>query len=164
METTPADIAALTEQIAARLLQSHQRLATAESCTGGWIGKSLTDLAGSSRWYEGGVIAYSNTLKQNLLGIPRESLESHGAVSEPVAKAMAEGVARLMKADHAVAVTGIAGPDGGTDEKPVGLVWIAWAGGGSATAGRAFRFEGDRDAVRRQTVHQALQGLIERLG
>jgi nicotinamide-nucleotide amidase len=133
------------------------KIATAESCTGGLIAALLTEIAGSSDVFERGFVTYSNDAKRELLGVPEELLTTHGAVSAPVARAMAQGALRRARADIAVAVTGIAGPGGGTDEKPVGLVHIAAARAGSATATQICRF-GDigRDQVRRKTVEAAL--------
>jgi len=124
------------------------------------VAKTLTDIAGSSAWFRGGVVAYSNDLKASLLMVPPSLLELHGAVSEPVARAMAEGALEAAGADAAVAVTGVAGPGGGTADKPVGTVWFAWARRGVATRSRRERFAGDRDAVRRATVARALKGLV----
>lgn len=135
-------------------------LVTAESCTGGWIAKCLTDIAGSSEWYRGGVVSYSNGLKAQLLGVDPHVLNTHGAVSEAVARAMAEGALERLGGDCAVAVTGVAGPTGGSAEKPVGTVWIAWADRADGTLAQLFRFSGDREAVRRATVLHALQGLL----
>ena len=135
-------------------------LVTAESCTGGWIAKCLTDIAGSSDWYRGGVVSYSNGLKTQLLGVEPHLLNTHGAVSEAVARAMAKGALEHLGGDYAVAVTGIAGPAGGTPEKPVGTVWIAWADCSDGTFVQLFQFPGDREAVRRATVLHALQGLL----
>ncbi len=137
-------------------------MATAESCTGGWIGKVCTDLPGSSGWFAGGLITYTNAAKTALLDVATTTLANHGAVSEPVALAMAQGAQHALAADYAIAVTGIAGPDGGSPEKPVGTVWIAWAGPEGAAA-QVFSFAGSRDAVREQTVAAALQGLLQRL-
>lgn len=138
------------------------RVVTAESCTGGWIAKCCTDRPGSSDWFERGYVTYSNDAKQELLGVDGSILESEGAVSRAVAEQMADGARRRAGADAAVAVTGIAGPDGGSVEKPVGTVWFAWSLAGRTEAER-IRFDGDREAVRRQSVVHALQGLIERL-
>lgn len=136
-------------------------LATAESCTGGWIGKLLTDIAGSSGWFAGGAVTYSNASKQALLGVPGATLERHGAVSGETAQAMVSGALQRFDATVAVAVTGIAGPSGGTPGKPVGTVWIAWQWRGHDARAEAFRFDGDRDAVRRQAVAAALAGVQE---
>ncbi|MDR1961967.1 MAG: CinA family protein [Gracilibacteraceae bacterium] len=148
------------DTLAARLRQAGQTLSTAESCTGGLLGGRLTDMPGSSAYYLGGVISYANEVKQKILGVRTESLGLHGAVSEEVAREMAEGVRRLSGSDWSVATTGVAGPDGGTEAKPVGLVWIAIAGPASTWACEC-RFAGGRDAVRRQAVDEALRLLTE---
>jgi len=148
-------------QLAQRLLASGSRLVTVESCTGGLIAAALTDKAGSSDWYEGGWVTYSNELKQ-ALGVPAQAIERHGAVSESVASAMAEAGRRKAGVAYSVAVTGVAGPGGGSEEKPVGTVWIGWALGDRTQAER-FQFDGNRAAVREQTVRAALSGLLERL-
>ena len=148
-------------QLAQRLLASGSRLVTVESCTGGMIAAALTDKAGSSDWYEGGWVTYSNELKQ-ALGVPAEAIREDGAVSERVARAMAEAGRRQAGVAYAVAVTGIAGPGGGSAEKPVGTVWIGWALG-EQTQAECFQFDGDRAAVREQTVAAALAGLLARL-
>jgi len=147
------------EVVAAYCLEHASSVATAESCTGGWIAKCLTDVAGSSAWYRGGVVAYSNALKRHLLGVAPELLETYGAVSEAVALAMARGALAATGADEAVAVTGVAGPGGGSADKPVGTVWIARARRGGQPHAVHYRFDGDREAVRRATVAEALAGL-----
>jgi len=136
---------------------------TAESCTGGWIGKVLTDVPGSSSWLYGGFITYSNEAKVRLLGVFPQTLEAFGAVSEAVVRAMAEGALAQSEADFSIAVTGVAGPDGGTPDKPVGLVWFAWARSGGETVCESRHFPGDRDAVRRSAVWYALEGLRPRI-
>lgn len=162
----PVDDDGLRERamrLAEKLLSGRRSVATAESCTGGWIAKVVTDLPGSSDWFGYGVVSYSNAAKQELLGVPAGLLIEHGAVSEPVVIAMAEGILRRSDADLAVAVSGIAGPSGGSDDKPVGLVWFAWAvmdDRGLKVKAEHRRFEGDRQAVRRQTVAVALDGLL----
>ena len=135
-------------------------LVTAESCTGGWIAKCLTDIAGSSEWYRGGVVSYSNSLKTQLLGVDPHLINTHGAVSEATARAMARGALEHLGGDYAVAVTGIAGPGGGSPDKPVGTVWIVWADRVAGGHARVFQFGGDREAVRRATVLHALQGVL----
>lgn len=135
-------------------------LATAESCTGGWIGEVVTRVSGSSAWYDRGFITYSNDAKQAVLGVSAETLRRHGAVSEPTVIEMAEGALRQSGAGVSVAVSGVAGPSGGTADKPVGTVCIAWATAGGERGVKTFRFEGDREAVRRQTVVAALEGVI----
>ena len=143
------------------------RICTAESCTGGLIAGFCTDLAGSSDWFERGVVSYSNAAKTDLLGVPAELIAAQGAVSEAVARAMASGALKRSSADLAVAVTGVAGPGGGSAGKPVGTVWLAWAwrraAGDIATTALLQQFEGDRAAVRLATVGCAVQGLIDRL-
>ena len=148
--------------IAASLIARREWLAVAESCTGGLIAAACIDLAGSSAWFERGLVSYSNRAKQELLGVPASLLATHGAVSEPCVRAMAEGLMARAPVQHAIAVSGIAGPGGGTLEKPVGTVWIAWAGL-SGVRTRAYAFEGDRQAVREQSVAAAFAGLAEQL-
>ncbi|MFB9885789.1 CinA family protein [Balneatrix alpica] len=150
----------LLTQLAQQLSARRWRLATAESCTGGGIGAAVTALAGSSAWFEGGVISYSNHLKQQLLGVPAALLEQVGAVSQPVVEAMAYGVLERLGVEVAVAVSGIAGPDGGSAEKPVGTVWLAWAGPWGVQS-EVFCFRGDRQQVREQAIDQALQQLLQ---
>ena len=153
----------LVEELALRLASRGWVMATAESCTGGWIAKCCTDRAGSSAWFERGFVTYSNAAKEDLLGVDAQTLGERGAVSREVALQMAEGARRRAGVDVAVAVTGVAGPDGGTLDKPVGTVWFGWSREGEAADAEVACFRGDRDAVRRQTVAQALQGLIDRL-
>ncbi len=154
----------LATRVGRRLRKAGALVVTAESCTGGFLAKCLTDLSGSSDYFDRGWVTYSNAAKQKLLGVSPSLLERYGAVSEPVALAMARGALRAKGATVAVAVTGIAGPTGATPGKPVGTVWIAWAtrhrGRVRATA-EHHRFAGDRDAVRRRTVAAALSGLLE---
>lgn len=164
---TDADLTSLAMKVAARLGAGGRQLVTAESCTGGWIGKVLTDIPGSSAWYLGGVVSYSNSLKQALLGVSPSTLGQHGAVSEQTAREMAQGALERLGGQVALAVTGIAGPDGGLPDKPVGTVWFAWvwrvAGRIESCVAREV-FAGDRAAVRRQAVAYALEGLLERDG
>ena len=152
----------LTAQVAERLLSQKLLLATAESCTGGLIAAACTDLAGSSVWFERGFVSYSNAAKTELLGVPAALIESHGAVSEPVVRAMVEGALRHSHAQVAVAVTGVAGPGGGSSGKPVGTVWFGWATpNGVVTDKRCF--DGDRQQVREATVEHALLRLKQLL-
>ena len=153
----------LAHELARRLLARGEAMATAESCTGGLIAKRLTDLPGSSRWFERGIVSYSNAAKQELLGVPEATIAAHGAVSAATVLAMAEGLLARAPVQWTVSVSGIAGPDGGTPDKPVGTVWIGWAGAGLAPAASRFVFAGDREAVREQTVIAALQGLLDLL-
>ncbi|NCO33195.1 MAG: hypothetical protein AUJ92_02170 [Armatimonadetes bacterium CG2_30_59_28] len=152
----------LLEEVARELTGRGWTISTAESCTGGAVGYRLTSLAGSSHYYVGGVIAYSNAIKTALLGVPESLLEAHGAVSAPCATSMAEGCRKLFGADMAVSVTGIAGPGGGTVPKPVGLVYIGVAHDVVASV-REFRFNGDRERVRRSAAHSALKMILNSL-
>ena len=158
-----AELARLVEALAQVLCGRGWTLATAESCTGGWIAKCCTDRAGSSVWFESGVVSYSNRAKRDLLGVDAGALEREGAVSRPVAMQMAEGVRRRSGSQVALAVTGIAGPEGGSPDKPVGTVWFGWVVGERPVESEVVVFAGGRDAVRRQTVAHALQGLLYRL-
>ena len=153
----------LVTELALELTARGWKMATAESCTGGWIAKCCTDLAGSSAWFDRGFVTYSDAAKKDALGVDARILQEAGAVSRAVALQMAEGARRRAGADIAVAVTGIAGPDGGTLDKPVGTVWFAWSRRDHAPDAEVVCLRGDRDAVRRQTVVHALRGLIERL-
>ena len=152
----------LVQHLASMLLQRGWKMVTAESCTGGLISARCTDLAGSSSWFERGFVSYSNEAKSELLGVPPLLIQQHGAVSEPVARAMAHGAVRHAHAQVSVAVTGIAGPAGGSVGKPVGTVWFGWYVDGKVTSERCV-FAGDRASVRDATVQHALQGLISRL-
>jgi nicotinamide-nucleotide amidase len=166
--TAPPD-AALIELAAAagaRLTASGGTLVTAESCTGGWIAKACTDVPGSSRWFLGGVVAYADSVKRQILGVDPDTIQRHGAVSEPVVRAMAEGALRAIEAaTWAIAVSGVAGPDGGTGDKPIGTVWLAWArreeDGSLRTETCREQFPGGRDEVRRRTVRRALERLLD---
>jgi nicotinamide-nucleotide amidase len=140
------------------------RITTAESCTGGWIAKTLTDVPGSSAWFERGFVTYSNDAKHDMLGVPEALIQRYGAVSSECVAAMAEGVLRAGHGDVAVAVSGVAGPDGGSAEKPVGTVWFGFSGEGGDTRTLHCCLPGDREAVRRAAVSVALQGVIDRLG
>jgi nicotinamide-nucleotide amidase len=159
------DIADLVKELAQCLLRRGRTLATAESCTGGWISKALTDLPGSSDWFGFGLVTYSDEAKQRLLGVQPATLERHGAVSEQVVEEMARGVLQQSDADLGLAVSGVAGPGGGSEDKPVGTVWFAWswreAGGIQVQTGLQ-KFPGDRESVRRQAVMFALQGVLPR--
>jgi nicotinamide-nucleotide amidase len=156
---TDSQLQVLAGTVGARLRASRQTLVTAESCTGGWIAKTVTDIAGSSDWFDCGIVAYSYEAKQALLSVNQHTLETHGAVSRETVIEMVSGALVHSGASVAVAVTGIAGPGGGTPDKPVGTVWIGWKRRGGYPQAQAFRFGGDRDAVRRRTVATALEGL-----
>lgn len=137
------------------------RLATAESCTGGWVAQALTEIPGSSQWFDAGYVTYSNDAKQRMLGVPAETLRDFGAVSEETVEAMALGALREGEANLSVAISGIAGPDGGTALKPVGTVWFAWAKKGQVLNTALCQFDGDRQSIREQAVRRALLGLIQ---
>lgn len=163
MTDADSQITELVRRIATALAAKSARIAVAESCTGGWIAKSLTDLPGSSVWFGYGLVTYSDEAKRTLLGVSAETLAGQGAVSEDVAEQMATGVRLASAAEMAVAVTGIAGPDGGSQEKPVGTVCLAWAGPGVQLLSKTRRFSGDREAIRRQSVIAALEGVLVQL-
>lgn len=148
--------------LAERLLGKQWMLATAESCTGGMIAAHCTDLSGSSAWFERGFVTYSNAAKSELLGVPSDLILKDGAVSESVARAMALGACYRSKANISVAVTGVAGPTGGSADKPVGTVWLAWCVDGMAQAEMRL-FSGDRAQIRQDTVQAAIEGLLSRL-
>ena len=158
MINTPELVQALARELKERGLM----MATAESCTGGLIAGACTDVSGSSDWFERGFVTYSNAAKTELLGVPGELIAQHGAVSEAVARAMAAGALAHSPAQLAVAVTGVAGPTGGSADKPVGTVWFGWATP-AGTFTEHQRFDGDRAAVRAATVRHALAGLLQRL-
>lgn len=153
----------LAQDVAAACSARRLQLATAESCTGGLLAKLLTDVPGSSAWFERGVVTYSNRAKQDLLGVSAAVLQAEGAVSQACAAAMAEGLLARAPVDWTVALTGIAGPGGGSADKPVGLVWIAWARRGSSAQAVHHLFAGEREAVREQAARAALKGLLDRL-
>lgn len=155
-----ADSVELVTRLSSLLLGRQQKICTAESCTGGLIAKTFTDLAGSSDWFERGFVTYSNAAKNEMLGVPASIIEDYGAVSEPVAAEMARGALRHSHANFAVAVTGVAGPSGGSDEKPVGTVWIAVASADEHIANR-YQFGGGREAVRAATLVAAIEMLID---
>lgn len=150
--------------LAELMLRAGLRLAVAESCTGGWLAKIVTDLAGSSAWLDRGFVTYSNAAKQEMLGVRAETLAARGAVSEAVVAEMAMGALSRSQAQVAVAISGVAGPGGGSPEKPVGTVCLAWAWPKGRVETRRFHFDGDRDDVRRCSVQAAIDGLVERLG
>jgi len=149
--------------VGARLKARGLRLATAESCTGGWVAGAVTAIAGSSEWFDRGFVTYSNDAKMEMLGVSAATLEAFGAVSEQTAGEMAAGALAHSKAQLALSITGVAGPGGGSAEKPVGMVCFGWAGEGGAPLVITRNFSGDRESVRRQSVICALQGVLERL-
>ncbi len=160
MQSTPQLATDLGHALAARKWIA----ATAESCTGGLVAGAITDISGSSGWFDRGLVTYSNEAKIELLGVRPETLASFGAVSEETAREMVAGALERSRADIAVAVTGVAGPGGGTPTKPVGLVWLAWGTPGGVVDAVSYRFPGDRAAVREATTAMALAGLLERVG
>ena len=165
MTESDVELKRLAERVGRHLLKARRHAATAESCTGGWIAKALTDIAGSSCWFSEGFVTYSDESKVRRLGVPRAVLQRHGAVSEATVRAMAAGALRRSNAQVAVAVTGIAGPGGAVPGKPVGTVWLGWAtrrGDAIRVATALRQFRGDRETVRRKTVRAALMGVLKR--
>lgn len=157
------DLESLAAALGERLLARGEFVATAESCTGGWVAQILTSIPGSSAWFDRGAVTYSNAAKIEMLGVPETTLLRHGAVSEPTARAMAQGALEHSRAQWTLAVTGIAGPTGGTPDKPVGMVCFAWAGSDGGCEAQTRRFAGERNDVREHAVRHALRGLIERI-
>lgn len=153
----------LSARVGSLLRERGLRLVTAESCTGGMLAQVITSVPGSSRWFDRGFVTYSNRSKEELLGVQRDTLERHGAVSDQVVREMAEGALARGDGQVSVAISGIAGPQGGTPAKPVGTVWLAWAVAGRQTRSRSSHFAGDREMVRRQAVMAAMQGIVEAL-
>ncbi|MDR1367959.1 MAG: CinA family protein [Candidatus Accumulibacter sp.] len=156
----PRAIQALARRVVRLFSENAQRLTTAEPCTGGWVAQALTAIPGSSSCFDRGFVCYSNDAKREMLGVPSETLDRHGAVSEAAAAAMARGALRHSTSDWSLSITGIAGPDGGTPEKPVGVVCFAWACRDRCET-RTRRFDGSREAVRGQSVSFALEGLLD---
>ncbi len=157
---TDAELGVLARDVGQRLQQASLQLVTAESCSGGWIAKAMTDVAGSSAFFDSGMVVYSYEAKQRLLGVRAHTLEQFGAVSRETVLEMVSGALINSGAGIAVAVTGIAGPGGGSADKPVGSVWIGWKQRGGYARAQLFQFDGDREAIRRQTVQQALTGIF----
>lgn len=159
-----SDVATLqAEQLAELFLKTSSKLATAESCTGGGLAEILTRIPGSSAWFERGFVTYSNEAKQEMLDVPFDTLQQYGAVSEETASAMVRGAVENSRADYGVSITGIAGPEGGTDDKPVGTVCLGWLKRGNEGTTTRIRFDGDRLKVREQSCLLAIQGLIDLL-
>ena len=156
---TDSELMQLSERIGRALKARRASVTTAESCTGGWVAKVITDIAGSSAWFERGFVTYSNQAKSQMIGVKPETLAAHGAVSEPVVVEMAIGALKAARADYAISISGIAGPDGGSDDKPVGTVWFGFASVSGQGITRRECFPGDREAVRRQATAYALQTL-----
>lgn len=153
----------LVAELAVQAQLKQIRIATAESCTGGWVAQELTALAGSSEWFECGFITYSNEAKQSMLNVPQALLASDDAVSESVVIAMATGAVENSRADLSVSISGVAGPGGGSPKNPVGTVWLAWYLEGNEVESRCYHFSGERSDVRQQAVEQAIKGLIKQL-
>lgn len=158
------NLESLARQLGAELLARGEFLTAAESCTGGWLAQSVTAIAGSSGWFDRGFVTYSNAAKVDMLGVAETTLERHGAVSEATARAMAQGALSHSRADWSVAISGVAGPSGGSPEKPVGTVCFAWASKEGGCEAQTCYFSGGRAEVREQAVRHALRGLIERVG
>jgi nicotinamide-nucleotide amidase len=148
-------------RLGSKLKEKKEMLATAESCTGGWVGQTITSVPGTSHWYDRGFITYSNAAKREMLGVPTDTLARFGAVSEQTARAMVEGALQNSQARYALSVTGIAGPEGGTPDKPVGYVCFAWAGHNKDTVSECVHFDGDRQQVRIQAVQHSLDRMAE---
>jgi len=161
---TREEIYDLAEQLGHLLLKRKIHCAVAESCTGGSLAAAITDIAGCSQWFDRGFVTYTNKAKEQMLAVSGEAIVTFGAVSEQTARAMADGAIAASDADVSVSITGVAGPGGGSIEKPVGTVWIAWAGYLQPTHSQCYQFTGDREAIRQQAVQTALQGLIKRCG
>ncbi len=154
------ELYALAEQVGQTLAARDWRLTIAESCTGGGIAEAITRVPGSSAWFDRGFVTYSNAAKQQMLGVKATTLKKHGAVSQPVVEEMAFGALSHSQADIAVSISGIAGPDGGTADKPVGTVWFAWCREGGSPVSETRCFDGDRAAVRAQSIAHALRGIL----
>lgn len=164
MGITEQRIGELVQQLADCLKAAGMSLAAAESCTGGWIAKVITDLPGSSDWFEGSVVCYSNAAKHGLLDVPKEVIEVSGAVSRETVRAMSEGLLKSTVADVVVSVSGIAGPGGGSDEKPVGTVWLSWGIRDKTVYAHEYHFNGDREAIRLQSIEAGLIAVLEVAG
>ena len=161
--TSEQELKDLAEELGICMKDKGIKLASAESCTGGWIAKIITDMPGSSEWFTGSVVCYSNESKVSLLGVRENTLAEFGAVSGDTVIEMVDGIFANTDADVAVGVSGIAGPDGGTEDKPVGLVWLSWGKRGKSVYAKPYNFEGDRDEVRKLSIAQALNNLMDLL-
>jgi len=163
MSPSEQELVDLAEQLGECMKAKGMKLASAESCTGGWLAKIITDIPGSSAWFTGSVVSYSNTAKQSLLGVNESTLNEFGAVSGETVLEMSDGLFLHTDADVAVSISGIAGPDGGSEDKPVGLVWLSWGKRDKSVFANPFNFAGDREAVRKQSIKQALNCLLDLL-
>jgi len=161
MSPSEQELRDLAEQLGECLTSKGIKLASAESCTGGWLAKIITDIPGSSAWFVGSVVSYSNEAKQSLLGVSADTLAEFGAVSGDTVLEMSDGLFAHTDADVAVSISGIAGPGGGSDDKPVGLVWLSWGKRDKSVFANSFNFDGDREDVRRQSIKQALENLLD---
>jgi len=159
---TENEITTILTQLAPSLIKQNRIIATAESCTGGWLAKSMTDIDGSSQWFDSSIVSYSNQAKVDLLGVKQVTLDAYGAVSQAVVKEMVLGLLDRSNANIGISISGIAGPGGGSEDKPVGTVWIAWAIPGKLIETVCFQFKGDRNQVRIQAVVEAFKG-VQRL-
>ena len=157
-------LATLSQQLGQALIERGLMLATAESCTGGWVAEVVTDTAGSSGWFDRGFVTYSNQAKADMLGVRTDTLATFGAVSEEIAREMAAGAIANSNADWSISITGIAGPGGGSSVKPVGTVCFGWCRRGGTPGSETMLFEGERRGIRQQAVMHALEGLLQRLG
>jgi nicotinamide-nucleotide amidase len=163
MTPSEQELRDLAGQLGECMTSKGMKLASAESCTGGWLAKIITDIPGSSAWFVGSVVSYSNEAKQSLLGVSADTLAEFGAVSGDTVLEMSDGLFAQTDADVAVSISGIAGPDGGSDDKPVGLVWLSWGKRDKSVFANAFNFDGNREEVRRQSIKQALENLLDLL-
>ncbi len=163
MSPSEQELRDLAEQLGECLKSKGLKLASAESCTGGWLAKIITDIPGSSAWFSGSVVSYSNEAKQSLLGVSADTLAEFGAVSGDTVLEMSDGLFSHTDADVAVSISGIAGPDGGSEDKPVGLVWLSWGKRDKSVFANSFNFDGDREDVRKQSIKQALNNLLDLL-
>ena len=161
MAITEEALTELARELGECMVARGLKLACAESCTGGWLSKIITDLPGSSAWFETSIVCYSNDSKTQLLGVPASTLNEHGAVSGETILAMTDGLFEHTSADVAVSISGVAGPDGGTEEKPVGLVWLSWGKRDKSSYAHPYNFEGDREQVRLQSIESALNSLAD---
>jgi nicotinamide-nucleotide amidase len=163
MTPSEQELRDLAGQLGECMTSKGMKLASAESCTGGWLAKIITDIPGSSAWFVGSVVSYSNEAKQSLLGVSADTLAEFGAVSGDTVLEMSDGLFAQTDADVAVSISGIAGPDGGSDDKPVGLVWLSWGKRDKSVFANSFNFDGNREEVRRQSIKQALENLLDLL-
>jgi len=163
MSPSEQELRDLAEQLGECLIARELKLASAESCSGGWLAKIITDIPGSSAWFTGSVVSYSNEAKQSLLGVSADTLVEFGAVSGDTVLEMSDGLFSHTDADVAVSISGIAGPEGGSEDKPVGLVWLSWGKRDKSVFATPYNFDGDREDVRKQSIKQALENLLDLL-